>query len=212
MLINKETKLYGSFSKKAGNVGCTFFNTLFKKHNIDAIYRSFSVNKIEDAVNAARCLGFSGFAVSMPFKKEVLKYVDLLSDEVKSIGASNTIVNLDGELKAYNTDYNAAKEVLSKESRPLYILGNGGYAAAVKKAAKDLKLQYELITRKNWNDIPIIRNSVVYNCTPVKNIETHDSCRYIDCITSTESGKELSSIQSSHQFKLYTGIKVSNEK
>ena len=43
MEINSETKLYGSFSLKAGNLGCKLFNEAFQKHNINAIYKSFSI-------------------------------------------------------------------------------------------------------------------------------------------------------------------------
>tara|TARA_B100000161_G_C33238395_1_gene275920 strand:- start:108 stop:335 length:228 start_codon:yes stop_codon:yes gene_type:complete len=72
-MIDKNTKLYGSFSIKAGSVGCRIFNTSFKYNNINAIYKSFS---IEDAVKSAKCLSFSGFAVIMPFKSHIIKFLD----------------------------------------------------------------------------------------------------------------------------------------
>ena len=67
-MITKDTKIYGSFSKNAGSLGTKLFNLAFKYYNINAIYRSFSIDNIEDAVQAARTLKFSGFAVSMPYK------------------------------------------------------------------------------------------------------------------------------------------------
>ena len=69
--INKDTKLYGSFSIKAGNNGCKTFNACFDHYEMNAIYKSFSVTDIKDAVLSAKTLGFSGFAVSMPFKIEI---------------------------------------------------------------------------------------------------------------------------------------------
>ena len=211
-MINKDTKIYCSFSSKAGNKGCNFFNEAFRKQNIDAIYKSFSVRDIKAAVQAVRTLSISGFAVSMPFKTHVLEYIDDFAEEVALIGAANTIINDDGKLKAYNTDFLAAKSVLfdhlgielTSSPLPLYILGNGGYAKAVAYGAKSLGYKPQTITRGNWGDIGEINNSIIFNCTPVENVAVNASNRYIDCITTTESGARLSRIQASHQFKLYT--------
>ena len=90
----------------------------------------------------------------------------------------------------------------------MYILGNGGYAKAVKSTAMSLGIKYEVLTRKwnNWDDMKYIKDSVVYNCTPVENIKVDKSNNFIDCIVTTETGKELAMLQASHQFKLYTGL------
>ena len=87
----------------------------------------------------------------------------------------------------------------------LYILGDGGYSLAVQQASKDLGYVPNIITRDTWNNIKNIQNSIIFNCTPVENIQVNDSNKFIDCITSTETGKRLSSIQASHQLKLYLG-------
>ena len=135
-MINKDTKIYCSFAKKAGNIGCKLFNSSFNYYGLNSIYKSFSVDNIEEAVVTARTLDIKGFAVTMPYKVDVLDYVDELTAEVKNIGASNTIINNDGYLVAYNTDYLAAKTILEDcLVVDLYILGNGGYAKAVKVAA-----------------------------------------------------------------------------
>ena len=204
-MINKDTEIYCSFAKEAGNVGCKVFNTAFKYYDMNKIYKSFSVDNIEDAVNAVKTLDIKGFAVTMPFKTEVLDYVDYMSNGVKAVGAANTIINERGILNAHNTDYNAAKEVLDEcLGVDLYILGNGGYAAAVLTAARDLGYNPNIITRNNWDTIKEIRDSIIFNCTPVENIEVDKSNDFIDCIVSTPTGKRLAWIQASHQFKLYT--------
>ena len=208
-MINKDTEIYCSFAEKAGNVGCKLFNSAFNYYGMDKIYKSFSVNNIQDAVNAVKTLDIKGFAVTMPFKTEVLDYVDYMSNGVKAVGAANTIINEKGILSAYNTDYNAAKEVLDEcLGVDLYILGNGGYSRAVQQAAKDLGYKPNIISRKNWSEIKDIKDSIIYNCTPLENIKVHNSNNFIDCIVSTETGKRLSWIQASHQFKLYTDKKL----
>ena len=67
-MINKDTKIYGSFSNNPGNNGCKFFNSKFKEDNINAIYKSFYSSNIRDSINAVKILGIKGCAISMPFK------------------------------------------------------------------------------------------------------------------------------------------------
>ena len=82
-MINKDTLLFGSFSKKAGNNGCIIFNKCFLFYNINAIYKSFSIDKLDEAIISALCLKFSGFAVSMPYKSEIIPYLSEFDDIVK---------------------------------------------------------------------------------------------------------------------------------
>ena len=207
MIINKDTKLYCSFAKKAGGAGCAFHNAGFQKHGINAIYKSFSVDDIGSAISAMRSLNISGAGITMPYKSDVLNYVDNIPDVVKEVGAANTIVNNDGTLFAYNTDYFSVKDyLLELEIEELIILGRGGFAKAVEYACNILGVKTEFITRKNWQDINDIKNSTVFNCTPIKNIYLHNSVRFIDCDVETPTGKNLADRQASYQFKLYTGL------
>ncbi len=226
-MINKDTKLYGSFARKAGSRGCKIFNNAFRYHDLNSIYKSFSIESIEEGVSSARCLGFHGFAVTMPFKSDVLNFVDIATDEVLKIGAANTVIREStGAYKAYNTDYIAAFEYIKKEKVHLshinmhdtilnfardnvvkiFVLGDGGYARAVKYALGSLHISFENIKRKNWKEIGEIENSIIYNCTPVKNIAGYKNCAFIDCDTSTLTGRKLGMIQASHQYRLYTGL------
>ena len=218
-MINKDTQIYCSFSKNRGNVGTKIFNTCFAYYGINSLYRSFSVEDIGPAVSAARCLQFSGFAVSMPFKKAVIEHLDSISVDAEQIGAVNTVVNKSGLLKGYNTDWQAAKTYLEQlKISELYILGDGGYAQSVKYASEKLKIRYKIINRQNWDLIERLENKTIFNCTPVENIQTKikKNNLFIDCITTTKTGKHLAMLQSAKQFELYTNLqfplKVENEK
>lgn len=207
MTINKDTKIYGSFSLKAGNNGTRFFNEKFKEYNIDAIYKSFSISNIKDAINATKTLNFSGFAVSMPFKKEVILYLDELSEECRKIGACNTVINDNGKLIGYNTDYLGVIDFL-KGYESVVILGNGGMADAVNYCCDLLKINVKFITRRNWYDISNLRNEFIINCTPVSEINIHSSNIFIDTIPTTETGLKIFNKLAHEQFFLYTGIKI----
>jgi len=205
-MINKDTEIYCSFAKTAGNTGCQMMNTAFYYYGLNKIYKSFSVKSIEEAVNAVKTLDIKGFAITMPYKIDVLNYVDDMSDDVKEIGAANTVLNFNnGFLHAYNTDAYAATMLLDEydNRKKLYIIGNGGYSKAVKWGA--FRFETEIITRSNWNEIYDIRDSVVYNCTPVDITNmVHDSNDFINCLVESKTGKQLARLQASKQFEMYT--------
>ena len=213
--VNKDTEIYCSFAKNAGNTGCQMMNSAFYYYGLNKIYKSFSVDNIEDAINAVKTLNIKGFAITMPYKKQVLNYVDEI-DESAKIGAANTVINNNGKLKAYNTDWLAALECLSEYKHKanwneFYILGNGGYATAVKAAADDLDMPYINITRDNWSDLSNIKNSLIYNCTPIEGLNhkywgSNGNNVFIDCIVTTKTGRKLATMQAAHQFKLYTDL------
>ncbi len=207
--INKDTEIYCSFAKTAGNTGCQMMNTSFYYYGLNKIYKSFSVDSIKDAIDVVKILNIKGFAITMPYKVDVLEYVDSMEDSVKEIGAANTVINTDGKLHAYNTDTYSAKtylEQFEKDSK-LYIIGNGGYGKAVKYSAKELNYDVENITRENWDKLFDIKDSIVYNCTPLKIADWVDiSNLFIDCLVDTPSGILLANLQASKQFELYTGL------
>ena len=206
--IDKNTEIYCSFAEKAGNTGCQMMNSAFYYYGLNKIYKSFSVSNIEDAVKSVRTLGIKGFAITMPYKVEVLKYVDECEVNVTEVGCANTVINDNNNLKAYNTDVYSADTILRdyNNQQKLYIIGGGGYSKSVKWAGKINRFETEHKNRENWNEINDIRDSVVYNCTPVDiTNEIHESNNFINCLVESETGKELARLQASKQFELYTG-------
>lgn len=86
---------------------------------------------------------FCGINVTIPYKKDVIPFLDVISDEAKSIGAVNTVVNKNGVLYGYNTDFEGLKALILRITDgkilngKVLILGTGGAsltAAAVAKA------------------------------------------------------------------------------
>ena len=205
--VNKDTEIYCSFAEKAGNTGCQMMNTAFHWYGLNKIYKSFSVDNIEEAVNSVRTLDIKGFAITMPYKIEVLNYVDVTDAAVSQIGAANTVINEGGRLSACNTDSYAAMAYLDMydNRKPLYIIGNGGYAKAVKWASNSFNVNQ--ITRDNWDELFDIKDSIVYNCTPVDITDWIDKSNdFINCLVTTQTGIDLATLQASKQFELYTGL------
>lgn len=207
MIIDKETKLFGSFSQKPGNKGSEFFNEAFQKHSINAIYKSYFIEDIEKGVEAARTLDFKGFAVAMPFKKSILPFLDEVDSKAKAIGSVNTVVNLDGKFVGYNTDYLGVCQIFPiLDKREMVVVGNGGLAASVIHCLEEREIEYSTITRTNWSMLRHLEDQTVINCTPVNLGELDTSNQLIDFNTGTPFGDLLHRLQAEAQFKLYTGV------
>ncbi len=103
--------------------------------NLKARYVPFCVEDIKKAVEGIRDLAIQGVSVTMPFKTEVMKYLDEVEDNALRIGAVNTIWNHQGRLKGYNTDWLgfvlSLKEDLEIRGKRFAVLGAGGAARGV---------------------------------------------------------------------------------
>ena len=197
--INKNTKIYGSFSSNPGNNGCIFFNTKFKKNNINAIYKSFYSDNIKETIQATKHLGFSGFALSMPLKIKVLEFLDWYDPSVLEIGACNTVLVKNNKLYGYNTDWIGVKNYFLDAIDKLTILGDGGFSKAVQYTCRIKNIPFKVITRKDWNSVFDLEG-YVFNATPI-DITTRGIL--IDGRPFTESGKEIARLQAEEQYKIY---------
>ena len=205
-MINKDTKIYCSFSSNPGNNGCVFFNGKFQEHSINAIYKSFYSNDIKKSIEAVKSLDIKGFALSMPFKIEALDYVDEVEDSVRKIGSINTVVNKDGYLKGYNTDWVGVKKYFEiRRFDSIYIIGNGGFSKAIQYTCNVMGIRFEVITRENWNIIEELEDKIIFNATPV-DVKTDNFL--IDGRPYTDTGREIALYQAKEQFKIYTGVEI----
>ena len=95
---------------------------------------------------------FTASNVTIPYKQDVIPYLDEISDAAKAIGAVNCIVNRNGKLFGHNTDYSGFLYTLKQNNikvtgEKVLVLGNGGTAKAIMAALSSLHPK-ELITVK----------------------------------------------------------------
>jgi shikimate dehydrogenase len=130
-----------SLSARPSNNGTRFHNHLYDQLDLNWIYKAFAPTDLAQAIAGVRGLGIRGCAVSMPFKEDVMALVDELDPSAKAIDSVNTIVNTDGHLKAYNTDYTAIEQLLKTNAVPtgysVLVQGAGGMAKATVAALRD---------------------------------------------------------------------------
>lgn len=151
--INKDTTLCMSLAARPSNFGTRFHNFLYEALNLDYIYKAFTTTDLAAAIGGVRALGIRGCAISMPFKEACIPMVEELDPSAKAIDSVNTIVNTNGYLKAYNTDYIAIAKLLHEHQVPSNLVfalrGSGGMAKAVACALKDAGFKKGYIIARN---------------------------------------------------------------
>ena len=184
--ITKDTVLCMSLAGRPSNVGTRFHNFLYAELDLDFVYKAFTTTDLAAAVAGIRALGIRGCGVSMPYKEACLELVDELDGSAEAIGSVNTIVNSNGRLRAYNTDYLAVAKLLADRRVPVdrgfAVLGSGGMAKAVVAALRDGGFHAGTVVARNpgtgaalaerygyaWRaEVGAARPQLLVNATPV---------------------------------------------
>lgn len=135
-----------SFSK-------SYFDEKFFREGLrDYHYELFPLSNITDLEVLLKTKGLSGLNVTIPYKEQVMKYLDEVDGFAKKIGAVNVIKIKDGKLKGFNTDSDAFLETIEKwlpknKILQALILGTGGSSKAVQEALKKLKIKFKVVSR-----------------------------------------------------------------
>ncbi|MCE1179984.1 MAG: shikimate 5-dehydrogenase [Micrococcales bacterium] len=184
--LTKDTTLCLSLSGRPGNTGTRFHNFLYDELGLDYVYKAFTTTDIRAAIAGVRGLGIRGAAISMPWKEDVIELVDEMDPSAQAIESVNTIVNTDGHLVAYNTDYTAIATLVRESGvdtgSTLAVLGSGGMAKATVAALRDSGFEQGTVVARNettgralaqrygfgWlPDLGTERPQVIVNATPV---------------------------------------------
>lgn len=175
-----------SFSKQ-------YFTEKIEREGIaDAVYHSFPLTAIEQFLFLLKDNpSLKGLSVTIPYKEQVLQYVNHLSDEVKQIGATNCIKIRENNLTAYNTDIIGFEESFIKNLKPNHkkamVLGTGGSSKAVQYVLKKLGIHFLVVSRNEnatagfiqYNQVTkdiIHDHSIIINCTPLGMSPGEDTC------------------------------------
>ena len=155
MIKSREYGLIGknidySFSKR-------FFLEKFKNEDLNCKYSNFNIKNISNVKTILRKATIYGFNVTIPYKEEIIKFLDVIDETAKTIGAVNTIKKINNKNIGFNTDFiGFEKSLLSlienKKPKKALILGSGGASKAIKYVLKKLDIYYNTVSRKKGND------------------------------------------------------------
>lgn len=142
-----------SLSARPSNNGTRFHNHLYEQLGLNWIYKAFAPTDLAQAIAGVRGLGIRGCAISMPYKEDVIAMVDEMDASATAIDSVNTIVNTDGTLRAYNTDYTAIEQLLARNEVPtgysVTVQGAGGMAKATVAALRDAGFSDVTVVARN---------------------------------------------------------------
>ncbi|WP_159617611.1 shikimate 5-dehydrogenase [Arthrobacter zhaoguopingii] len=152
-ILNKDMTLCISLAARPSNIGTRFHNYLYDELGLNYIYKAFTTTDLPAAIGGVRALGIRGCAISMPFKEDVIALVDRMDPSATAIDSVNTIVNDDGVLTAYNTDYLAVARLLAEHrvstDHTVLVRGSGGMAKAVVAAVRDSGFRDVTVVARN---------------------------------------------------------------
>ena len=108
------------------------FNSIFRAKKIEAYYFRLAAQSAKEAIDLFKELGLSGMSVTAPFKSDIIPYLDQIDQIAQEIGAVNTVINKNGKLIGYNTDYYGIVDSLGEiKNKKVLLIGAGGAAQAV---------------------------------------------------------------------------------
>jgi len=147
-----------------------FFSKKFLQENIQNVqYENFpiaSINELNPLWQKHPTL--EGINVTIPYKKEIIPFIQYPSSVVEKIKACNCIRKFNNELYGYNTDVIGFEKSLILLLKPHHstalILGTGGAAAAVEYVLQKLAISYQLVSRSNQEATSIF-NAPIINYT-----------------------------------------------
>lgn len=139
-------------------------------------YKLYSLEK-DEFYELMESKSFKAVNVTIPYKKDAYDLCDVLSEEAKSIGSVNTVVNKNGKLYGYNTDYFGFVYMLKRcgidiKNKKVIILGSGGTSLTARAVCRgEGAKEYIVVSRKgevNYDNISLHYDAdVIINTTPV---------------------------------------------
>ncbi|CAL2091513.1 shikimate dehydrogenase [Tenacibaculum sp. 190524A05c] len=195
MEIEERTKLFGLLGK---NISYSFSRGYFaEKFDLleltDHKYVNFDLDSIQELTaliqkNKGQLVGFN---ITIPYKEEVIPFLDKIDKKAAKIGAVNTVrISKKGKLKGFNTDYYGFKEslkpLLKEKHKKALILGTGGASKAVAFALKRMNFEVvfvsrqgtggDVITYQQLDETVIKEHLLIVNCTPLGTHPNVDNC------------------------------------
>lgn len=167
-----------------------FFTEKFAKEAIDAQYLNFQIPEIGHLTTVLQeNPELRGLNVTLPYKTEVIPFLDELSEEAREIGAVNVVQIRNGHLKGFNSDIigftKSIQPLLKPHHRKALILGTGGASKAIRVGLTRLGLEWKYVSRTpregmfSYDDIKaetLREYEVIVNCSPVGMFPKVDEC------------------------------------
>lgn len=188
MKITQDTQLVVSLAGKQNSIGAAMHNAGYEALGVNFVYVPITTSDPKNAIAGIRGFNLKGNTVSMPHKQTVMDYLDKVDPVAQAIGAVNTVLNEDGVLTGFNSDWvgamTALKEVTDLKDKRVVVIGAGGAARAIvyglkqneahttiyardEEKAKKLADEFDAQFGGTLENLPSAEYDVVINATSV---------------------------------------------
>ncbi|MGC6428746.1 MAG: shikimate dehydrogenase family protein [Flavobacteriales bacterium] len=164
-----------------------FFDQKFELENINnCSYNLFELENLDSFKNFIVKNKIEGLNITIPYKQEIIQFVDELSIEAKAINAVNCLKIANQKIIGHNTDYigfsDSIKPLLKPVHKKALILGSGGASKAIAFAFTKMGVDYSIVSRKKELNYECLDKDmlndykVIINCTPLGTSPIVDEC------------------------------------
>jgi shikimate dehydrogenase len=152
MQIDGNTRLIGFFgSTYRTSKMYAMYNAAIEALGLNCLYVPFAVDNLEKAVEGVRHLGVAAIGITIPYKVDIMEFLDVIEQDAQRIGAVNVVVNDAGCLRGSNTDGHGAIRALREQTevtgQHVALLGAGGAARAIAFALSDAGASMTIVNR-----------------------------------------------------------------
>jgi len=191
--MDKKLKVMHKFGLIGKNISYSFsknyFTEKFKDLKLENYeYCNFDLQNISEFSNVIT-EDLKGLNVTIPYKEQVIEFLNEIDKDAAKIGAVNTIRIKNNKLKGFNTDVygfeTSLKTLLLPWHSKALVLGTGGASKAVVYVLRKLKIDYLVVSRSPTNgeisyedvtDEVLINHKVIINCTPLGTFPAVENC------------------------------------
>jgi 3-dehydroquinate dehydratase / shikimate dehydrogenase len=151
--VDAATKVYGVAGDPVGqSLSPMMMNAAFRRENINAVYLALHAKTVPDLLACVREIPIHGLSITMPYKEEVIEYLDNTDPLTAKVGACNTVVRAhDGKLYGFNTDIAGVirplEQRLTIAGAKVLVLGAGGAARAAVFGLKERNAEVYILNR-----------------------------------------------------------------
>lgn len=181
MNINSSTKLIGLLGQPVSqSFSPNIHNYLSQKYKKNNIYMCFEIEKndLQNAIQGIKTFNMKGCNVTIPYKVDIIPYLDKVEKNVLLIGAVNTIKSVNNELIGYNTDGIGFIKSLTDEgydlkNKKVIILGAGGACRSIAVELANKQVSYIEIRNRSETNVKDICNLINSNFLTTSNYNTN---------------------------------------
>ncbi|KKT35740.1 MAG: Shikimate dehydrogenase [Parcubacteria group bacterium GW2011_GWA2_44_12] len=151
MNINASTKICAIIGKPLSHtMSPTVHNAAISALKINIVFIPLECENLNSAIAAMKAFGFLAYAVTMPYKREVIDYLDAVDPRAKKLSSVNTVINRKGKLIGYNTDIEGIEKSLAGvalKRKIALVIGAGGAARSAAYALREKGAEVFIVNR-----------------------------------------------------------------